>query len=562
MEIVPISDSPQSVRPEIALSWKRSQIAGVSPVNHLGRLEVVGFESSSRLLQAAVPVLDRVASDLHGMAYSLLLADSQGCIVGRWFDQPQIDRALEQAGAVSGVRWRESDVGTNGLGTPLEVKSGLWIRSEEHFAHVLAPFTCYGQPILHPITHRVEGVVNITIRPRDAHLLFAPMLVRAAEDIQVRLLESSRASDTQLFRAFQEAGRTGRPVIGLNDNVMLASNAALGLVDDIDVPMLRELASGPLSASGEAARTVRLLSGTQLDLQLARLPELSAGAIIWLTPRRRPAPAKAAKPLTGGTRYEVPQDGGGPAVAVTSFPKIYVGGEAGTGRTTTAHTLAQGRPLTSLDARESLAGSERWARKLASAAKEKNNCLVVESVHVLPPDLIEFAERVLEDTPDKPIILTGHPATWLPLSMRNLLGKCDEVISLTPLHVRRDDIPALAESMISAIDPDHDRRLSPAAARILMAQPWPGNLSEMKKVLQAAASQRTFGAIEVGDLPAKYRSRPTHSLAGREQAERDAIIDALRRFNDNKTHTAKHLGITRTTLYNRIRALKIPDRTV
>jgi DNA-binding NtrC family response regulator len=56
--------------------------------------------------------------------------------------------------------------------------------------------------------------------------------------------------------------------------------------------------------------------------------------------------------------------------------------------------------------------------------------------------------------------------------------------------------------------------------------------------------------------------RPVPALAGRENAERHAIIEALRRFDGNKTRAAQFLGITRTTLYNRLRALKITDDTV
>ncbi|WP_284982301.1 helix-turn-helix domain-containing protein [Arthrobacter sp. efr-133-TYG-118] len=342
---------------------------------------------------------------------------------------------------------------------------------------------------------------------------------------------------------------------------MLANNAALGLVDESDVTMLRELASDGSVTPDGATRTISLGSGAQLEAQIERLTGASNGAIIRLTPRR---PSAHAKLLTGGIRYDVADDEGErPAAAVASFHHIYVGGETGTGRTTTAHALAQGRPVTSMDARDSLAdGSERWAQRLSSAAKEQVGTLVVESVHVLSPELIEFVEGVLGAAPDKTIVLTGHADKWLPPHMRGLLARCDHVISLSPLLGRRNDIPALAASMLSTIDPDHDRRLSPAATRILMAQPWPGNLSELKKVLRTAVSQRTVGAIEVGDLPLNYRSRPTPKLAGREQAEREVIIDALRRFNDNKTHAAKHLGITRTTLYNRIRALKITDQTV
>ena len=55
------------LRPEIAASWKRSELAGLTHEMVLERLQIGDFESSSRLLTAAVPVLDGVARDLTGL---------------------------------------------------------------------------------------------------------------------------------------------------------------------------------------------------------------------------------------------------------------------------------------------------------------------------------------------------------------------------------------------------------------------------------------------------------------------------------------------------------------
>lgn len=68
--------------------------------------------------------------------------------------------------------------------------------------------------------------------------------------------------------------------------------------------------------------------------------------------------------------------------------------------------------------------------------------------------------------------------------------------------------------------------------------------------------------VDVADLPAPYRtsSRAAH-LSGREQAERGAIIDALDAAGGNKVHAARELGISRTTLYARMRALGIGAHT-
>ncbi|MFZ2512132.1 MAG: helix-turn-helix domain-containing protein, partial [Gordonia sp. (in: high G+C Gram-positive bacteria)] len=90
---------------------------------------------------------------------------------------------------------------------------------------------------------------------------------------------------------------------------------------------------------------------------------------------------------------------------------------------------------------------------------------------------------------------------------------------------------------------------------------WPGNLSEFAMVLdEAAETARARGArtVDVADLPPDYRSNSRVArLLGLEQAERLAIIEALDAADGNKSHAAKRLGISRSTLYARIRALGI-----
>ncbi|MET8427601.1 helix-turn-helix domain-containing protein [Nocardia sp. NPDC004860] len=64
----------------------------------------------------------------------------------------------------------------------------------------------------------------------------------------------------------------------------------------------------------------------------------------------------------------------------------------------------------------------------------------------------------------------------------------------------------------------------------------------------------------MNDLPDQYRTvSPACRLSDRECAEGDVITDALRRCNGNKSRVALELGISRTTLYARLRALHISD---
>ena len=91
-----------------------------------------------------------------------------------------------------------------------------------------------------------------------------------------------------------------------------------------------------------------------------------------------------------------------------------------------------------------------------------------------------------------------------------------------------------------------------------MQHPWPGNLRELKAVIAHAASRRCSGGIALFDLPEQYRcTAPAVPMAALDRAERDVIVLALRNAHGNKVQAARELGLSRTTLYARIRQLRI-----
>lgn len=369
-------------RPEITESWHRSRIAGLSPDTGLDRLAIQPFESSSPLLIAAAPVLDALARDAAGLNYSLLLGDAESRIIARWCDQRTIDRELELAGVVTGSRWKESDVGTNGLGTPLEVRNGIWVRGSEHFAYALRKFACYGLPILHPITRRVEGVLNITVQPQDAHPLFASTLARAADDIEQRLIDMSKSSDAQLYRAFRRASTTGRAIVALNDDIILANNAALALLESFDLETLREVARSSTHSTRTLTESLPLVSGTTVDVLVDRLHDAAHSAVLRLTVKPPPANISTRATPAPALDSQCP-------TATTTSPSVYIGGEPGTGRTTVARKLLGDNTVTTMDALDChTQGPTSWMRTLSAAANEPASSVIIEHVESLP---LEFA---------------------------------------------------------------------------------------------------------------------------------------------------------------------------
>ena len=101
------------------------------------------------------------------------------------------------------------------------------VHAGEHYVHQLQPFSCYGHPVWHPVTRRLEGVLDITGLAADANPLLAALVTRAVDDIEQRLLDGTRTSERRLLAAFQSAsGRRQRVLVAIGENVVLSNRAA------------------------------------------------------------------------------------------------------------------------------------------------------------------------------------------------------------------------------------------------------------------------------------------------------------------------------------------------
>ncbi len=123
------------VRPEIANSWRRSRLSGVSP----DVVSILPGEAplDCKIARVAVPILGAMAEVLIGANTSLLLSAPDGTMLWRWSEDSTLAALLDRNSAVVGTRWSEDAVGTNGLGTSLETIQPITIHGTEHFAEGL-----------------------------------------------------------------------------------------------------------------------------------------------------------------------------------------------------------------------------------------------------------------------------------------------------------------------------------------------------------------------------------------------------------------------------------------
>ncbi|MDD4241130.1 MAG: sigma-54 dependent transcriptional regulator [Smithellaceae bacterium] len=138
-------------------------------------------------------------------------------------------------------------------------------------------------------------------------------------------------------------------------------------------------------------------------------------------------------------------------------------------------------------------------------------------------------------------------------------------LRIPPLRERRSDIPLLIEAMLRKRGYS-DVRVSPQAMERLMAYDWPGNVRELENVLQQTLLLSPFVVILPENLPDRFRP-PEETARGPEtadmtpldEAQRDQILQTLKKTSWNQSRAAEILGIDRKTLRMKIRRFGLQE---
>ncbi|TVM18868.1 sigma-54-dependent Fis family transcriptional regulator [Oceanidesulfovibrio indonesiensis] len=137
-------------------------------------------------------------------------------------------------------------------------------------------------------------------------------------------------------------------------------------------------------------------------------------------------------------------------------------------------------------------------------------------------------------------------------------------IKLPPLRERRDDIPLLIDHFVRSFNMEMDRHingLTEEARSALMNYPWPGNIRELKHAVEHAFVLCRGQTIEARHLPAEIL-HPQEIMAniltqGDRVVDRGALQNALERAGGNKAKAARILGVSRQTVYRKLREFEM-----
>jgi sigma-54 dependent transcriptional regulator, acetoin dehydrogenase operon transcriptional activator AcoR len=581
------------VREPILASWWRSREWHVA-ANHLDVSYLGAPDLGTNLARAAEPVLRHLHEQLDGQPISIILTDANGLVLRRLTGDRDLERQLDAIMLIPGFSYAEEVVGTNGIGTALESGGPAHVFGHEHYAERLEGMACAGVPLHDPLSGKTLGVIDLTCWRRDADPLMLSLVRSTADQLGQALTETSNSRDLRLLQEYTRACRhTGGIVLAFGNDVVMLNDHARRALSPADQAALISQATETLAAEAVSAGargrwrpagavTVDLPSGAVARMFCRPIGEFGllngspdAGLLTdGVVHVKLVAPATAPSAETAVTRATMALPGlvgTGAAwrracrLAEASYESgewLALEGESGVGKLALVRAVHQRRnpaaPCHVLDAADA-AHDHDWLTQVRTELLDGTGMLVLRHVHLLNARQVRTLANALQETkasdgrtPALRIAVTlDRSAARADLS--GLLRLFPGSVAVPPLRHHSEDLRDLVPFFLGKLSQQGRVTCSPATMQLLLRHNWPGNAAQLWQVLKQVVQRRRVGQIMPEDLPPECWTVSRRVLSTLESIERDAIVQSLLDHGGNKIRAARALGMSRATIYRRIR---------
>ncbi|MBN9670040.1 sigma-54-dependent Fis family transcriptional regulator [Roseibium aggregatum] len=571
-----------NIRQEVLQSWRRSADRQIGKLKQAPLLTEEGLLTqralARRLRNGARTALSRAGKLLGGTDNILLLCDRTGVVLDAVGDEATLARGQENHLHLGG-HWTEDVIGTNAIGTAIQLGRPVEVHEAEHFCEEIQRWNCAATPIADPATGQLLGVVDISwpsgIAQANATALSAALAMQVETEL-TRLLDRER--ETLMERLHVRRLRRGNEPMLIVDrsgaDVFATEDFARFCDDDRALSELRGRIPDLIDQTPDtiAEALSDCLPGT--DMEVVAEQDDAIGVVIFLRSTR----LRGVEP--GAQLAKIGAVGSASSIlsiqaqrlAQTNIP-LLIEGETGTGKTYLAQAVHRASPqadgpfemidcsrLSAIRLREDVA-----QRKIGAS----NGVLCLNDPGAASPDVQKLLLNLVED-------VSCEGMRVIALSTRSLYDemKCGGFrgdlfyriagarLEIRPLRDRQDEIePLLRQLMLRHATQTKGRELkfTSGAMAALRSYDWPGNLLEMANLIAALDALSPTGLIDERTLPPEFRkaSGPDRGETLRDR-ERVEIIGAIEAEGGNLSKAAQRLGIARSTLYLKLDSYGIP----
>jgi len=606
-----------AVAEEIERSWQRCLAKGIdaeSPHSHVLTQHELGqrIEKNHLLLSHARPEMDTLNEQIAHTRSIVILTDDEGVILHSMGDSSFMSEA-QRIALQPGYSWNENHRGTNAIGTALVEQSAMTVRGAEHFVarhHVLS---CSAVPIFGTQNNLIGtlDVSNDFLMPQQHTLALVKM---AAQMIENRLFrDSHKAAYSLHFHARPEFIGTLWEGIAMfaEDSRLVATNRSgqfqlnINLnnsnihFDDLFEQALRTLESGVASVENMVF-PLRVNNGARIFAKLVTSKNTEPQSYT-------PSPQKLAK-RTCAANLDL-LDSGDPTIkqsiqqiklVLNQNIPLLIQGETGVGKELFARAIHEASsrgdgPWVAVNCAslpEGLIESELFGYEEGAftGAKRRGNIgkieqadggtLFLDEIGDMPLALQARLLRVLQDrniTPlgsnkSKPIDFALVCATNQKLRDKvekgefrsDLYYRINGLSVTLPALRKRHDLAALIKIILDT-ENAANTEISDEVMNLFKQHPWPGNVRQLHSVVRTALALSMGRKIETMHLTQDFMEDlacADRTIAEPEQRciqslTKEAIQNALMRHQGNVSAAARELGLSRNTLYRKLKLIDL-----
>lgn len=610
-------DDQLAIAEAIERSWRRCMVKGVDEQAPAHDQIITAQELTQRLeknrllLTHAEPEIVTLSGQIAHTRSLVILTDNEGVILrtmGEGVEQGDVRASL-----LPGASWSEEHRGTNAIGTALVERAPISVQGTEHFMVYHHSLSCSAVPIFAANNQLVAtlDVSNDLNQPQQHTLALVKM---AAQMVENRLFHATAQGEIGVhFHARPEFIGTLWEGLALfdSDGQLRAINRSgqfqFGLPLDEDMLANRRVQFGDVFNEPWIAFKQRCQSGDLLfPLQLRNGARLFARASVQTSSRARPA---VSQPRESAASLEM-LDTGDPQLklAITQVKQVLnrdipmlVLGETGAGKELFSRAIHDAssrcdQPFIAVNCAalpEGLIEAELFGYEEGAytGAKRKGNLgkiqqadggtLFLDEIGDMPLSLQARLLRVLQERSVTPLGSSKSiPVNFMLISATNqklkekvaagefrsdLYYRINGLAVQLPSLRQRHDLQRLI-SLILQVEQSPESEVSAEVMALFARHPWPGNVRQLHNVLRTAValadgmpigfSHLTQDFLDELEAPALSDDVGRAALTLKARSD-EAIRLAMQQHAGNVSAVARQLGMSRNTLYRRLKALSL-----
>ncbi|HDR7164442.1 TPA: sigma-54-dependent Fis family transcriptional regulator [Bacillus cereus] len=592
------------INERISESWHRCRQANVNPYMNKSQkiLSSNVFQEQKKkseiFLDIALPQIQNMRKTIDELQMMALLIDPDGYVLSLSGNKQTLKRA-KHINFIEGVKWTEAAVGTNAIGTALEIEEAIMISGTEHYSVASHSWSCAAAPI-HNDDGKLIGVLDFSCPIEFSHPYMLGMVTSIAHAIERECSIRVHQNELHLIHRFLDVIDSDEQVVICNhrDVIVSASKSVRERINNWSRMKLEELMHHGLETKLEIPvySNERMIGKCMYLKKNKQINTYSAFAFIkGITFSGVTGTSKAFQHTLEEIKLVSPTDA-----------SVYVCGETGVGKEYVARAIHENSPrkdgpfiavncgslpkeLMESELFGYVEGAFTGARRQGYKGKFEQahgGTLFLDEIGEVPPEMQVALLRVLQERTITPI----GSSKEVPVNIRIITATHKDLLRLVEegkfrqdlyyrLHVYPLYVPSLIERKedISYFIQHFCERKNwnvvfpKSICNQFLQHTWPGNIRELVNVLEriyilsqgreicekqvAFLLQTMMGNQQ--QLELQVENKTEHPLNFREKIQRDSMIEVLQKTNGNVSLAAKLLDVPRSTFYKRMQKYKL-----